>query len=99
VRITLDRLPRKERASVRHNQTALAIVALLIGGLLCVSSILQHVTLFGVIAESVTPSDPLLNADQTVLLGMGFLLSACVALVHPFRRSPHRRQKGAASAT
>jgi hypothetical protein len=99
VRTTLDRLPREERATVRHNRTALATVALLIGGLLCVSGLLQHVALFSVIAASVMTSEPLLDADQTLLLGTGFLLSSCVGLLHPFRRSPPARQKGAASAS
>jgi hypothetical protein len=57
------------RAWNRHSGTALALVAILIGVLFSVSGMLQHITVFAAIAESVTNVDPILSPAQTLLLG------------------------------
>jgi hypothetical protein len=88
VKTTLHRPTPHPRFAPRKNQSALALVTILLGGAYCLSGVLQHVPIFAAIAASATNASPLLSAGQTVLLGIGLLVAGGVALVHPANRRP-----------
>jgi hypothetical protein len=88
VKTTLHRPTPRTRFAPRKNQSALALVTILLGGAYCLSGVLQHVPVFAAIAASVTRARPLLSAGQTVLLGIGLLVAGSVALAHPANRGP-----------
>jgi hypothetical protein len=72
--------------STGHDGTGIALVSLLLGGIFCLSGILQHVPVFAAIADSVVTREPLLSPVQTILVGAGLLTAGGVRLVH----SPNR---------
>ena len=82
----VHRRPHHPRFAIRKKQSAIAQVAILLGGTYCLSGILQHVPVFAAITASVTNARPLLSAGQTVLLGLGLLLAGSVWLAHSANR-------------
>lgn len=86
MKTNLHRLTQHARFAPRKNQSAIALVAILLGGSYCLSGVLQHVPVFAAITASVTNAKPLLSAGQTVLLGMGLLLAGSMWLAHSTNR-------------
>jgi putative exporter of polyketide antibiotics len=66
------------RRSSPYSRTALALVAMLIGVLFSVSGMLQHISVFAAIAESVTNVDPILSPLQTLAVGVVFVAVGAV---------------------
>lgn len=82
VKTNLHRLTHHARFAPRKNQSAIALVAILLGGIYCLSGVLQHVPVFAAITASVTNAEPLLSAGQTALLGIGLLVAGGLWRAH-----------------
>lgn len=58
-----------------QRRVPLALVLILVGITLFLSGLLQHIPVFAAIAASVSPTEPVFNAGQTLLIGL--LLIVC----------------------